>query len=70
MTKRLEFAYTTGESNVIPPLIYLSLVENAFKHGAGKMSEGAEIYIDIKQLRNSPFELKIHVQILKVMLAG
>ncbi|OPC06520.1 histidine kinase [Elizabethkingia ursingii] len=34
--------------NVIPPLIYLSLVENAFKHGAGKMSGGAEIYIDIK----------------------
>ena len=41
--------YTQLDSpNVIPPLIYLSLVENAFKHGAGKMSERAEIYIDIK----------------------
>ncbi|MBK1894817.1 histidine kinase [Chryseobacterium sp. YIM B02567] len=32
-------------SNTIPPLLFLSLVENAFKHGAGKTSGEAEIHI-------------------------
>ncbi|PIF46525.1 GHKL domain-containing protein [Chryseobacterium sp. 52] len=31
----------------IPPLLYLTLVENAFKHGAGKASGQTEIKIDI-----------------------
>ncbi|WP_426479227.1 sensor histidine kinase [Chryseobacterium sp. CBSDS_008] len=31
--------------NTIPPLLYLTLVENAFKHGAGKSSETTEIKI-------------------------
>jgi len=31
----------------IPPLIYLTLVENAFKHGAGKNMKTTEIKIDV-----------------------
>lgn len=34
--------------NTIPPLLYLTLVENAFKHGAGKSSELAEIRIAVE----------------------
>jgi LytS/YehU family sensor histidine kinase len=36
-----------NSSAKIPPLIYLTLVENAFKHGAGKNSERTEIKIDV-----------------------
>ena len=35
-----------NSSNTIPPLIYLTLVENAFKHGAGKSIEQTEIKIE------------------------
>lgn len=35
-------------SNFIPPLLYLTLVENAFKHGAGKSSEQTEIKIELE----------------------
>ncbi|WP_228414015.1 sensor histidine kinase [Chryseobacterium sp. CH21] len=34
--------------NTIPPLMYLTLVENAFKHGAGKNQEITEIKIEIE----------------------
>ncbi|WP_228412765.1 sensor histidine kinase [Chryseobacterium sp. G0162] len=34
--------------NFIPPLLYLTLVENAFKHGAGKSSEQTEIKIELE----------------------
>ncbi|TZF99287.1 GHKL domain-containing protein (plasmid) [Chryseobacterium panacisoli] len=34
--------------NTIPPLLYLTLVENAFKHGAGKSSGITEIKIDLE----------------------
>ena len=34
-----------NSSHPIPPLLYLTLVENAFKHGAGKSSEQTEIKI-------------------------
>ncbi|WP_213280046.1 sensor histidine kinase [Chryseobacterium indologenes] len=34
--------------NTIPPLLYLTLVENAFKHGVGKSSETTEIKIHIE----------------------
>ncbi len=33
-------------SNLIPPLLYLTLVENAFKHGAGKNAGHTEIHIE------------------------
>lgn len=33
-------------ANAIPPLLYLTLVENAFKHGAGKSSATTEIKIE------------------------
>lgn len=35
-------------ANTIPPLLYLTLVENAFKHGAGKTSEPTEITIQVQ----------------------
>ncbi|WP_426482300.1 sensor histidine kinase [Chryseobacterium sp. R2ACT005] len=34
--------------NTIPPLLYLTLVENAFKHGVGKSSETTEIKIEVE----------------------
>ena len=37
-----------GFPNMIPPLLYLSLVENAFKHGAGTMSNQVVITIFIE----------------------
>lgn len=37
-----------NSSNPIPPLLYLTLVENAFKHGAGKNSGQTEIKIKFK----------------------
>lgn len=44
---------TNMERNIlIPPLLLLSLVENAFKHGAGEDSGSPKIYIDIKQAKN------------------
>ncbi|MBT2621417.1 histidine kinase [Chryseobacterium sp. ISL-6] len=39
-------------SNTIPPLLFLSVVENAFKHGAGKISGKAEINIWAETNRN------------------
>lgn len=37
-----------NSSNTIPPLLYLSLVENAFKHGAGKNIQQTEIKIEME----------------------
>lgn len=37
-----------GSANLVPPLLYLSLVENAFKHGAGKIKGPVVIRICIK----------------------
>ncbi|MGH1518006.1 sensor histidine kinase [Chryseobacterium sp. JK1] len=39
---------TINSANTIPPLLYLTLVENAFKHGAGKTSEPTEITIQVE----------------------
>lgn len=44
ITKKL----TLTTPNSIPPLLYLTLVENAFKHGAGKSSEQTEIKIELE----------------------
>lgn len=35
-------------SNSVPPLLYLTLVENAFKHGAGKSSDPTTIKIELE----------------------
>jgi len=47
--ERLEVNFEThiASNNMIPPLILLSLVENAFKHGAGKDSGFPKIWITI-----------------------
>jgi hypothetical protein len=37
-----------NSQNTIPPLLYLTLVENTFKHGVGKSSETTEIKIDME----------------------
>lgn len=48
-----------NSSNFIPPLLYLTLVENAFKHGAGKSSEQTEIKIELKtNLQHSVFRIQ------------
>lgn len=48
--ERLEIHFKTDieNNNVIPPLILLSLVENAFKHGAGEDSGSPKIWIELK----------------------
>jgi len=47
------------QDNLIPPLILLSLVENAFKHGAGEDSGSPEIWISIKANATvTAFEIK------------
>ncbi|UWX61203.1 histidine kinase [Chryseobacterium oranimense] len=38
---------TLNPTASIPPLLYLTLVENAFKHGAGKTTGHADIKIDV-----------------------
>lgn len=42
-------------SNTIPPLLYLTLVENAFKHGAGKTAYEVQIKIDVKTNKEFSF---------------
>lgn len=37
-----------NHTNTIPPLLYLTLVENAFKHGAAKSSGPTEIKIEVE----------------------
>ena len=50
---------TTIENDIeIPPLILLSLVENAFKHGAGEDSGSPKIDIDVLS-KDSMFKFKI-----------
>lgn len=58
-------------SNTIPPLLYLSLVENAFKHGAEKTSNIVEIVISISsskkqsifKIDNTFFEKKTETRV-------
>lgn len=48
-----------NSENKIPPLLYLSLVENSFKHGAGKSVGDIEINIEIETNENqSVFRIK------------
>nr|WP_245405052.1 histidine kinase [Chryseobacterium sp. SSA4.19] len=46
MEEKVEFP------GLIPPLLYLSFVENAFKHGAGKASGNVTIKISIETYEN------------------
>ncbi|WP_246008684.1 sensor histidine kinase [Chryseobacterium lactis] len=51
--------YELHSSNTIPPLLYLTLVENAFKHGAGKNSGLTEINIQVEtNHRHSVFSIE------------
>ncbi|NIF06587.1 GHKL domain-containing protein [Chryseobacterium sp. Tr-659] len=46
-------------NNMIPPLLYLTLVENAFKHGAGKNSAQTEILFELEtNSRESVFKIE------------
>ncbi|MCJ7932526.1 MAG: histidine kinase [Chryseobacterium sp.] len=48
-----------SSSNTIPPLLYLTLVENAFKHGAGKSSGQTTINIEVQTNdKNSVFSIE------------
>jgi hypothetical protein len=50
---KMEKHVLLNSQNTIPPLLYLTLVENAFKHGAGKNSETTEIKITIETDKHS-----------------
>lgn len=58
--KRLEITFDANFENdiQIPPLLLLSLVENAFKHGAGEDSGSPKIWITIIQ-KNDDFSFEI-----------
>jgi len=58
--QRLEVEYHAGEKLSLPvsPLILLSLVENAFKHGASGDVDSPKIKIDIREVEN-----KIHCDV-------
>lgn len=58
--ERLQVSLNTNIENdtEIPPLILLSLVENAFKHGAGEDSGSPKIDIDVSN-KGSIFKFKI-----------
>lgn len=66
--ERLEVNFEThiASNNMIPPLILLSLVENAFKHGAGKDSGSPKIWITVDTdqsetkfiIKNTVYELQ------------
>lgn len=49
---RVTFNHAVDHNGVIAPLILLSLVENAFKHGAGEDTSSPVIYIDLKLIEN------------------
>lgn len=57
---RLEVNLTSGiiMENQVPPLVFLSLVENAFKHGAGEDSGSPKIWISVKT-DNNQTEFKV-----------
>jgi len=44
---KISRAAVLNSAAAIPPLLYLTLVENAFKHGAGKTTGRTEIKIDV-----------------------
>ena len=53
-SENLEFSEEVEDKNAkIAPLILLSIVENAFKHGASGETENAEIKIELEQAGNS-----------------
>jgi len=56
---QLKIEEKIGSQNLVPPLLFLSLVENAFKHGAGNIL--GEIYIAISvetDLEKSTFRIE------------
>lgn len=58
------FNHAVDHNGQIAPLILLSLVENAFKHGAGEDMSSPIIYIDLK-LINDHFEFTVRNTISK-----
>ncbi|MFB9107525.1 sensor histidine kinase [Flavobacterium gyeonganense] len=59
------FNHEMDQNGMIAPLILLSLVENAFKHGAGEdIGSAPKIEIDLKLVNNN-FEFKIRNTICK-----
>lgn len=44
---------------LIPPLLVQTLVENAVKHGIGKLPQGGDIYVSIRETENEMIELQV-----------
>jgi len=50
-TRKVATSFTKSVANdavLVPPLLFIMLVENAFKHGAGSLTAGAFIDIDLQ----------------------
>ncbi len=60
---QVHFNYSTDKDSKIAPLILLSLVENAFKHGAGEDINSPVIDIDL-QLKNNIFFFEVSNSVL------
>ncbi|MEL7162737.1 MAG: histidine kinase, partial [Bacteroidota bacterium] len=48
---KVEFSVAGSLTIAVPPLLFLSLVENAFKHGVSKGIDGARVKIEIREHR-------------------
>ena len=60
--ERLNYRFSIPENlfkTLIPPLLIQTLVENAVKHGIGKLPQGGEIHISICEIENEMLELKV-----------
>ena len=60
--ERLNYHFSIPETlykSLVPPLLVQTLVENAVKHGIGKLPNGGEIYISVKEIENEMLELQV-----------
>ncbi|MCK8522978.1 histidine kinase [Aquimarina sp. D1M17] len=54
-TVDITFIYDVDETLKVPPLLFIILLENAFKHGVEKIRQGAYIFLDMKSEGNALF---------------
>ena len=48
----IQFKHSVGENDKITPLLFIILLENAFKHGIESLSDKAYIHINLQRLAN------------------
>ena len=68
----LKFVQEIEDGDIeIPPLLFIVLVENAFKHGAEMLTENAFIHITLKtSIKSIYFEIKNNCEMVKTETRG